>query len=865
LIDAGERLPVRLVKENGDTISLDATSIDIVVERMQSNFGIPLFDARKISTDFNQAIVMFEIQGILADDEGQEETAQAVAKIDFDQPQALVSNSKPIGGGGTQGSPVMSSFSTGKPVAGGFIVGGTGNFGGLGGTGGLGGGHTGGGLGGSPSPISPRDLGNRILEHWHNKHISLPVSYWAEKDAKLDNPVTNNLQMWLKADAITTSSGSAISSWQDSSGNGRSPIQSNGANKPFLRLYGANGQPHVMFVGNKVLEYAWDSSNSPFLNPEQMTVFIVASAKSGTNVPIIDSRNGNNGYGVRINNSSDRAQFIHHNTTLDSDAGSIPSLIPKIISATFADTADAGTVADQLSLFVNGDLQGEGSSLTYTPLDQSNQGSFRIGYDGTSYAHANIYEILVYNSALNEEDRELVEGYLSRKYNIGLPENHTYSAGYSRDNKMIKFVFSKDRVGSRKEPYGFSNSTARPTGLKIADGGISGSTYTLDEWSPEYGDDSVPNNAQSWFEVTESTAPIQVKFLYPFGNSNKVRGGNSNPVIGTITAVNNADEVILTLNQSSDPPQVGDKLSLVGDETIEKSTPWKPVIVVPIKNADTLKKLALSDKAVGPDFTKKHEDNATERAGNTITRTDEYIAFLLKNVMTSVFINFGRNYVNDSLGNKISDVFDVTIGTGEQGHQTYLTITQKYASSLGKLENVILTDIPEAKFGFSIEGFTGGKSGKKVKSGGDKAQDLIGILSNSNNFGTNRETASFIEDIHNFGAGAIQAVFYSGNSESRGDYIEGLQIPYSTFSTRGKSNFDTDIAQRNHFLTTADTVSDKYASANSVHASRPFSSIDEGHLRNGIKGMVSDFNVHRDAEMKAYEFSLKFVAADIIL
>ena len=34
---------------------------------------------------------------------------------------------------------------------------------------------------------------------------------------------------------------------------------------------------------------------------------------------------------------------------------------------------------------------------------------------------------------------------------------------------------------------------------------------------------------------------------------------------------------------------------------------------------------------------------------------------------------------------------------------------------------------------------------------------------------------------------------------------------------------------------------------------------------NGISGLITEFNVHREAEMKAYEFSLKFIAADIII
>ena len=93
-------MPVRLVQENGETISLDATSIDIVVERQISNFGIPFFDAKKLGIDLNQAAVAIEIQGVLADDTGQEETSSAVAFFDFYQPQQLFTPKPNSGGGG---------------------------------------------------------------------------------------------------------------------------------------------------------------------------------------------------------------------------------------------------------------------------------------------------------------------------------------------------------------------------------------------------------------------------------------------------------------------------------------------------------------------------------------------------------------------------------------------------------------------------------------------------------------------------------------------------------------------------------------------------------------------------------------------
>ena len=57
----------------------------------------------------------------------------------------------------------------------------------------------------------------------------------------------------------------------------------------------------------------------------------------------------------------------------------------------------------------------------------------------------------------------------------------------------------------------------------------------------------------------------------------------------------------------------------------------------------------------------------------------------------------------------------------------------------------------------------------------------------------------------------------------------------------------------------------KILSFNDRHASRDFSHTAEGHEKNGISGLVTNLDIHRDAEMKAYEFSLMFVAADIIL
>ena len=193
-MDEGERMPIRLVQENGDTISLDATQVDIVVERVQSNFGIPLMDAKRMGIDVNQSAVTVEVQGVFADDLGQEESSQATAILDFYQPQQIVTWGQPVGGsGGNPSGPISSGFNS------------RGSSGGVGATTGLTGtiansgsfsGGIGGSLGGGVTDLN--DLGNRILKYWNLKYIDFPVAYWIEESGELTVPVSSGMQLWLK-------------------------------------------------------------------------------------------------------------------------------------------------------------------------------------------------------------------------------------------------------------------------------------------------------------------------------------------------------------------------------------------------------------------------------------------------------------------------------------------------------------------------------------------------------------------------------------------------------------------------------------------------------------------------------------------
>ena len=102
----------------------------------------------------------------------------------------------------------------------------------------------------------------------------------------------------------------------------------------------------------------------------------------------------------------------------------------------------------------------------------------RIGYDGSSYFTGDIYEVLIYNSVLSDDDRQNVEGYLARKYGLNLLIGHKYggTGTYSYQNQKIRLTFDNRLVGTKSEPYGFLNER-RDSGLRINEGSPSSTQW----------------------------------------------------------------------------------------------------------------------------------------------------------------------------------------------------------------------------------------------------------------------------------------------------------------------------------------------------------------------------------------------------
>lgn len=842
-------MPIRLVQENGETISLDATSVDIVVERQASNFGIPFFDAKKMGIDLNQASVAVEIQGVFADETGQEVTSQSQAIIDFYQPQQLISEKANAGkGGGTSGR--EQSLYNKKKAAGeqtGIGVKESGK--------GLG---KGGGVGRPGAPLFHPALGSSVLDDWQLKYMDFPVAYWVEQNTALDNPVKTGLELWLKGENYNRPTG-----WTDSSGFNRNATQSTIGNRPFLRENGVNGNTGVFFNGNKFLEIPFATD----LNSGKFTIFVVARATVTGDKPILDS--ATDGYNLSLNTQTSplNSQLTAHWVdTGGADSKASPTgtggirlnrFDAAVFTYTMEDTDSNGT-SDTVNLYSNGrNVATETSGVDYTG---ASSGVLRIGYDGSNYFNGDIYEVLIYSYTLSDKDRQNVEGYLARKYGLSLAFGHKYAGTgrYSNQIEHVRVAFDNKLRPTLQERHGFLNQR-RTTDLRLTAGSPANTSgrVVLD----------VSGDPRDWFEPAQGR---RIRVTFSATNTSpilrKTSGGDN--YYGEVVAVS-ASQITMDLSLGGGTHAQNDYIHIepidYGTADFE-GTDVAPVIILPIANADTAVKGNISEDAVGPTFPNFADGTLKTAAddGSNLTRTDEYIAFLMSKALTSTYMQLGRDIDASSTTPTMSNVYSVALSESYNGHNARLTITQKYATSLGQ-KNRIITNLGAGQIPV-IQDFSGGKAGKKVKSGGDKAQDLLGILANSNNFlNIQNSRSDKINALLEMTTGFVQQTVYD-TPDSQGDFIRGLQIPYNSLATKGKDTLDTEVAQRNFFVTTTNArTTDKISTANTRHASRQFSHTAEGHEKNGISGLVADFNMHRDAEMKAYEFSLVFMAADIIL
>ncbi len=227
--------------------------------------------------------------------------------------------------------------------------------------------------------------------------------------------------LWLKADAGVVTSGVAVTSWQDQSGQGNHATQGTAGNQPTYVASGLNGEPVVRFDGGSA-DFMTVADDSSLDNTAGLTIFAVVTPSNLNGSPraILSKRAGNN-------NNHSYAQFFYTGDTLWTD---IVNNNDRFISTTVFTNGNTyvtellydgsqPVAGDRVDVAVDGAHDKDGAETSTSIPDYTSPlvlGKLDTGY--TSYLGADYAEIIIYRRALTSDERQSVGRYLAQKYGL---------------------------------------------------------------------------------------------------------------------------------------------------------------------------------------------------------------------------------------------------------------------------------------------------------------------------------------------------------------------------------------------------------------------------------------------------------------
>jgi hypothetical protein len=271
------------------------------------------------------------------------------------------------------------------------------------------------------------------------------------------------LKLWLKADSFTDlSDGATLTTWFDNTDNGYTCTQS--GSPQYVENF-SNDFPAVEFDGSNYFEY--NASSLDFLNSTGISIFAVVNATTSgvTNTIIARDASGNHSWACQLD-PSDKLLF----SVASSYSQACTRLGAASISSNYTIVSFQydGLVDESLQVYA-GETD-DSDSLGYTiPYYINGSGpALRIGNDGNGNNFVGqIAELIVFNRALGDVERVLINNYLSAKYDIALSANDKYTG----DN-VSAGDFDRDVAGIGLESDDSINAHAISAGMIVTSTGF---------------------------------------------------------------------------------------------------------------------------------------------------------------------------------------------------------------------------------------------------------------------------------------------------------------------------------------------------------------------------------------------------------
>lgn len=213
-------------------------------------------------------------------------------------------------------------------------------------------------------------------------------------------------QLWLNADSLGLSDGTAVSSWTDLSGTSNTATQATGALQPIYKIGVFNGHAALLFTNSK-MSYPNDVINVTGCNMFFAMRLNVAASSLPANA-LLGIGNAGTDYRIVLNETSNSNQWGTYNGSYISTGNVLANGTPYIL-----EQDQGGGGATNIQLWQNGV-----SVLSNTGnADGTNGGGNFIGAGGgTDYFSGYMAEVIGYNVVLSSANRTLVNNYLRTKY-----------------------------------------------------------------------------------------------------------------------------------------------------------------------------------------------------------------------------------------------------------------------------------------------------------------------------------------------------------------------------------------------------------------------------------------------------------------
>lgn len=386
---------------------------------------------------------------------------------------------------------------------------------------------------------------------------------------------TSSNGVWLKADDISQTSGTALSSWGDVSGNNNDADQTDPDFQPdYFSTSSLNSMPVVRLDGtDDRLLIADDAILDGTSGITYFTVIRPSNLNSSTPYGVLGKRqefgvNSNYAYTFYIHSGNYLNLDINtQNDRFNTSPTSFSNSTNYILGFQFDGSLASGV---RSTIYSGGSLIKTSSETSTTILDSDQPVTLgALNDDYSSFMGADYAEVIHYNYALNTAEKNIVNNYLSAKYDISIGANDFYAQD---DVANGDFDFNVAGIGQASD--GTNHTDARGSGIVRMN---TPSSLSNDDYLFWGQDANKPT-----YSFSTNTSPAFEKL----NSSWRVDKTND---LGTVSIDIDITDISLASKSSSDP------LLLVIDDSSDFSSPTMVYELTVVGNSATASGIDFTD------------------------------------------------------------------------------------------------------------------------------------------------------------------------------------------------------------------------------------------------------------------------------